>query len=238
MVEPAPLVPVPGLPGSDRSPTPVALVKPLLRGWLHAVTFPLAVTAGATLAVLAHSARATVALAVFTVCAGLLFGVSALYHRGTWSAPARAVLRRLDHANIFLLIAGTYTPLGLLLLHGRAEITLLSLVWGGALVGVLFRVLWLGAPRWMYVPVYLGIGWGAAWFIPGFLDRGGAAVVTLVVVGGLLYSVGAVVYGLRRPDVAPRVFGFHEVFHSLTVLGFASHVIAIGLALSAVGAFA
>jgi hemolysin III len=226
------------------SPAPVPVdtatvpVKPLLRGWLHAVTFPLAVTAGATLALLVHSTRATIALAVFTVCSALLFGVSAIYHRGSWSAPTKAVLRRLDHANIFLLIAGTYTPLGLLLLHGRDEIALLTLVWGGALLGVIFRIFWLGAPRWLYVPVYLGIGWGAAWFIPDFVPRGGVAVVTLVVVGGLLYSLGAVVYGLRKPDVAPRVFGFHEVFHSLTVLGFASHVVAIGLALSAVGAFA
>ena len=218
-------------PGREKVPED----KPLLRGWLHLVTFPLAVAAGTTLALLVDSTRATVALVVFTVCAALLFGISALYHRGTWSAWANAVLRRFDHSNIFLLIAGTYTPFALLLLTGRREVVLLSLVWVSALLGVAFRVCWLTAPRWLYVPIYLAMGWGAALFIPDFADRGGWAVVMLLLAGGLAYSAGAVVYGLKRPVLSTRVFGFHEVFHSLTVLGFATHVVAIALAAARTG---
>ncbi len=220
----------------DASPTAAAAAaKPLLRGWLHLATFPVAVLAGVTLAVLATTTSAAAGLAVFTVCAGLLFGVSALYHRGTWPARSTAVLRRFDHANIFLLIAGTYTPFALLLLRPPRQQVLLGLVWGSAAVGVAFRVFWLHAPRWLYVPVYLLMAWGAAFFIPDFADRGGTAVVVLLAAGGAAYTAGAVVYGLKRPVLSPRVFGFHEVFHSLTVLGFTAHVVAIGLAAARTG---
>src|ERR671914_636894 len=136
-------------------------VKPKLRGWLHAGTFPLAVAAGVVAVVLAPTTQAKVASAIFAVTAALLFGVSALYHRGKWSPKVAAVLRRLDHANIFLIIAGTYTPFTLLLLRDSQALILLSIVWVGALVGVAFRVLWLGAPRWLYVPVYVALGWAA-----------------------------------------------------------------------------
>ena len=209
--------------------TAVDLVKPRLRGWLHAVTFPLAVVAGTVLVVLSPTPRARATTAVFAVTAALLFGVSALYHRGTWSPRAHQLLKRFDHANIFLIIAGTYTPFAALLLDRGTSRTLLWLVWSGALAGVAFRVLWVGAPRWLYTPVYAALGWVAVFFVPDFLATGGVAVLVLLVLGGLLYTVGAVVYALRRPDPSPRWFGFHEVFHACTLVAFAAHYVAVSL---------
>jgi hemolysin III len=214
----------------------VAAVKPKLRGWLHAGTFPLAVAAGITLVVFAPTPTAKVTSAIFTLTAALLFGVSALYHRGRWSPRSHAVLRRLDHANIFLIIAGTYTPFTILLLDRRDAQILLTLVWLGALVGVAFRVLWVGAPRWLYVPVYIALGWAAAFWLPEFASRGGAAVFALIVAGGLLYSVGAVIYALKRPNPSPRWFGFHEVFHACTLAGFVAHHVGVWLAVFGAGA--
>jgi hemolysin III len=205
-------------------------VRPRLRGWLHAGTFPLSVAAGVVLVVLSPSTSARVSTAVFAVTASLLFGVSALYHRVRWSAGWHGVLKRVDHANIFLIIAGTYTPFSVLLLPEGAARTLLWVVWSGALAGIAFRVLWVGAPRWLYVPVYVALGWVAVVFLPDFLRGGGVAVFVLVVVGGLLYTVGGVVYGLRRPDPSPRWFGFHEVFHALTVAAFVVHYVGISIA--------
>ncbi len=204
--------------------------QPRLRGWLHAVTFPVALVAGILLVALAPSERARLSIALFTVTAGLLFGVSALYHRGHWSPRTHALLRRFDHSNIFLLIAGTYTPLAVTLLDRRAATTLLTLVWGGAVLGVAFRLAWIGAPRRLYVPVYVAMGCAALFWIPAFHRTGGTAVVVLIAAGGLCYVLGALVYGFRRPDPAPAWFGFHEIFHSATVLGFTAHVVAIGLA--------
>jgi hemolysin III len=208
----------------------VAAVKPRLRGWLHAGTFPLAVAAGIVLISLAPTTAGRVSAAVFTVTAALLFGTSAVYHRGTWSPRAQRLLKRLDHSNIFLIIAGTYTPFAAMLLPtGRARVLLL-IVWGGAVGGVLFRVLWVGAPRWLYTPVYVALGWVAVIYLPDFLRRGGVALLTLIVVGGLLYTVGAVVYGIKRPNPSPRWFGFHEIFHACTVAAFVVHYIAVSFA--------
>lgn len=206
-------------------------VKPKLRGWLHAGTFPLAVAVGVVLVILAPSTLAKVATAIFAVTAALLFGVSALYHRGKWSPKVAAVLRRLDHANIFLIIAGTYTPFTLLLLHGNQAKILLSIVWIGALIGVAFRVLWLGAPRWLYVPVYVALGWAAAFWLPDFWEQGKAAIFFSIIVGGLLYSAGAIVYATKKPNPSPRWFGFHEVFHAFTVAAFVTHVVGVSLTL-------
>jgi hemolysin III len=207
-----------------------AAVKPKLRGWLHAGTFPLSLIAGITLIVLAPPGRTRTAVSVFVVTAALLFGVSALYHRGDWSPRMLAVLKRFDHANIFLIIAGTYTPFTVLLLPSGPARTLLWIVWSGAVAGVAFRVLWVHAPRWLYVPVYIALGWVAVVYIPQFLHHGGVAVVTLVIVGGVLYTLGALVYGLKRPDPSPRWFGFHEVFHALTVAAFVVHSVGVWLA--------
>ncbi|WP_372516011.1 PAQR family membrane homeostasis protein TrhA [Streptantibioticus silvisoli] len=206
-----------------------AVVKPKLRGWLHAGMFPAALIAGVALTALADSPRARIACAVYTLSACLLFGVSALYHRGNWGPKAYAVLRRLDHANIFLIIAGTYTPLAILLLPHGTAVALLWFVWAGALAGIAFRVFWVGAPRWLYTPCYLALGWAAVFFLPDFMRTGGVAVLVCVAVGGLLYSAGGVIYGIKRPNPSPRYFGFHEVFHSLTLAAFAVHYVGISL---------
>ena len=208
----------------------VHAVKPHLRGWLHAGTFPLAVVAGIVLVVLADGTRATVATAVYATSAALLFGVSALYHRFHWSPRTEAVLKRLDHSNIFLIIAGTYTPFSLLLLDDSRGRTLLWLVWAGAVAGIAFRVLWVGAPRWLYTPVYIALGWVAVFYLPDILRTGGVAVVTLLAVGGALYSIGGLVYAAKRPNPSPRWFGFHEVFHALTLAAFAVQYIAVSIA--------
>jgi len=136
------------------------------------------------------------------------------------------VLKRIDHANIFLLIAGSYTPITVLALPPEKAVLLLSLVWGGAILGIAFRVFWINAPRWLYVPLYLALGWGALMFIVDFFQAD-ALMMTLIMVGGLCYSVGAVVYGLKKPNPVPGVFGFHEIFHSLTVVAFLCHWVAI-----------
>jgi hemolysin III len=216
--------------GRERLREGVELLKPHLRGWLHAVTFPLAVAAGLVLFALSPTDETRVGSAVFAVSAMLLFGCSALFHRGRWSPRTYDVLRRLDHANIFLLIAGTYTPFAVLLLDGTSQQLLLWLVWASALAGIAFRVLWLGAPRWMYVPVYVAMGWAAVFWLGDFARTAGAAVLTLIIVGGLLYSAGGLIYGLRRPNPLPRWFGFHEVFHSLTIIAFVTHYVGVSIA--------
>lgn len=203
--------------------------KPKLRGWFHAGTFPLAVAAGIVLICLAPTVSTKVACAVFAVSSWLLFGVSGVYHRGTWGPKWKAVLRRLDHTNIFLIIAGTYTPLSIVLLpRGSAEV-LLTLVWAGALLGIGMRVFWLSAPRWVYVPCYLALGWAAVFYLNDFLHAGGWGVVGPIIAGGLLYSAGAVIYALKRPDPFPRWFGFHEIFHVFTIAAFVCHYIAISI---------
>ena len=205
-------------------------IKPRLRGWIHAGMFPLALVAGIVLVVLAPTVPGKISAAVFGLSACLLFGVSAVYHRGNWSPRTDAVLRRLDHTNIFLIIAGTYTPLAVLLLPPGQGTVLLALVWGGALLGLLARVFWLNAPRWVYVPVYLALGWVAVAYMGQFWSTGGPAVVWLILGGGLAYTVGAIVYGTKKPNPSPAWFGFHEIFHVLTVVGFVCHLIAIYLA--------
>jgi hemolysin III len=197
-------------------------IKPTWRGWLHAGTFPVAVAAGIVLIALAQGAPAKWASAVFMATSMLLFGASAVYHRFNWGPKAKAVLKRIDHANIFLLIAGTYTPIAVLALPPGKGILLLSLVWTGALIGILFRVFWIGAPRWLYVALYLVLGWAAVMYIVD-LFQANAAMMTLVIVGGVLYTLGAVVYAMKRPNPWPGHFGFHEIFHVCTVLAFLCH---------------
>jgi hemolysin III len=205
-------------------------VKPKLRGWLHAGMSPVAFVAGLILIVLSSSLEARVSAAVFTLTAVLLFATSAIYHRGTWSPRVAGVLKRFDHSNIFLVIAGSYTPFALLLPDPQGR-TMLIIVWSGATLGVLFRVIWVGAPRWLYVPIYVALGCVAVFYIRPLAIYGGAAILTLVIVGGVLYSLGALVYGIKRPNPSPRWFGFHEVFHTLTILAFTTHYIAASMAL-------
>lgn len=197
-------------------------VKPRWRGWIHAGTFPIAVAGGIVLISLAHGATAKWASAVFMLTSMLLFGVSALYHRINWQPQTKQLFRRLDHSNIFLLIAGTYTPIALLALPPQQGLLLLALVWAGAVLGIGFRMFWIGAPRWLYVALYLLLGWAAVMYL-GDIARANLAAMVLVAVGGLLYTLGSVAYATKRPNPAPGIFGFHEIFHALTALAFACH---------------
>jgi hemolysin III len=196
--------------------------KPSWRGWIHLGTLPLALAAGIVLIVLAQGVAASVSSAIFVTTSVLMFGVSGTYHRFNWSPKNKVLLKRLDHANIFLLIAGTYTPIAVLALPNEKALRLLMVIWVGTLLGIGFRVLWIGAPRWLYVMLYLGLGWGAVMYM-GDLFRANVAMMVLVIAGGLAYSLGAIVYATKRPNPAPATFGFHEIFHALTVVAFMCH---------------
>ncbi|MFP5283195.1 MAG: PAQR family membrane homeostasis protein TrhA [Actinomycetes bacterium] len=209
----------------------VAAVKPRLRGWLHAAITPLAGAAGIVLITLATTAAGRIGGAVFLAASLLLFGTSALYHRGTWGARTDGVLRRLDHANIYIFIAATYTPLALQLLTGRSQTVLLVLVWAAALGGLLFRLLWLGAPRWLYTVLYIAMGWAAVGWLRAFYQAGGVAAFTLIGVGGLLYTAGGIAYAIKKPNPWPGTFGYHEVFHAMTIVAAICHYIAVYFAM-------
>jgi hemolysin III len=205
-------------------------VKPHLRGWLHAGTVPLTLAAGIVLVVLSPTATTRAGSAIFAASALALFTASATMHRGRWSPRTGLWLRRLDHSSIFLLIAGSYTPFTLLLLDGAQRTTLLAVAWGGAVLGILFRLFWTGAPRWLYTPIYIALGWAAVFYLPAFFASASTAVITCMVVGGALYTVGGLVYGFRWPDPSPRWFGFHEVFHTLTIAAFVAHYVGVSIA--------
>ncbi|HEX8862039.1 MAG TPA: hemolysin III family protein [Actinomycetes bacterium] len=217
-----------GVPGPAAA-GPEVRVKPRLRGVFHEYAFIVSLGSGALLVLLAATTRASVAVAVYAASVSALFGVSALYHRVTWTGPARRRMRRLDHAMIFLLIAGTYTPVGLLVLKGTLASVVLAVVWGGALAGIVIELAWAGAPRWLGGVVYLALGWVAVVAMPQLFARLGVAGGLLIVAGGLVYSAGAAVYARRRPDPAPAIFGYHEVFHLLVIVGVAAHFLAISL---------
>ncbi|HET7400031.1 MAG TPA: hemolysin III family protein [Intrasporangium sp.] len=206
-----------------------AAVKPRLRGWLHLGMFPLAAIGGLVLVLLSDPGAVRTASIVFTVTASLLFGVSAIYHRGTWGPRMHALLKRFDHSNIYLIIAGTYTPFAVTLLPGDQARTLLTVIWGGAIAGVLFRIFWVSAPRWLYVALYIALGWAAVFYVVPFWRAGGAAIGALLALGGLLYTAGGVIYGAKRPNPSPRWFGFHEVFHAFTLAAFVAHYVAVSL---------
>lgn len=202
---------------------------PLLRGWLHLGTAPVALLAGAALVILAPTLQARFTIAIFTLSAVALFSISATYHTINWTPNVKRILRRLDHANIFLIIAGTYTPLTVIWLETQTAQILLSLVWGGSILGLLFRVFWLTAPRWLYVPIYIALGWAALLYLPDFYDSAGAVIVGLILAGGILYSAGAVIYAIKKPNLSVRYFGFHELFHSFTIAAFFCHYAAIAI---------
>lgn len=206
-----------------------ATLKPRLRGVLHEIAFAVSLVTGTVLVCLAQGARERVAVSVYAASVALLFGTSAAYHRGSWGPRGHAVMRRLDHSMIFVLIAGTYTPFALLLLEGAMRWTILGVVWGGALLGVVLRNAISSPPRWLFVGLYLALGWVALAVIPSILRAGGVGVLVALLVGGALYSAGAVVYALKRPDPSPRWFGFHEVFHAFTLAAFAAHYVAVSL---------
>ena len=215
----------------------IAEIKPKLRGWFHAASTPLIIAAGTVLITLSPTASTRVGSSLYVASALLLFGTSAVYHRGRWSPRVWAFLNRLDHSNIYLFIAGSYTPFAITLLHGSARIWMLAIVWAGALIGVALQMLWPSAPRWLSAPVYIALGWAAVFFIPAFFHGAvalglgiGIAIFVLIVVGGALYTVGGLVYGFKWPDPAPRVFGFHEVFHGFTVVAFITQYVGVSMA--------
>ena len=204
-------------------------IRPRLRGWLHAATAPLAFVSFLVLMVVADQRVVRIGVAVFMVSALALFTCSAIYHTRTWPEEMRLLWKRIDHANIFLLIAGSYTPFCLLVLDTRDSLVLLSLVWVGALAGIAFRVFWVEAPRWLYVPLYVVLGGTATLYWGEFKAGAPATVLRLIVLGGVLYALGAVVYGFKRPNPWPAWFGFHEVFHALTILAFATTYVGLSL---------
>lgn len=203
--------------------------KPRLRGWIHAAMAPLALAAGIVLIVFAQGTALTWATVVYAITGLLLFSVSATYHLVQWDPKIALVLKRLDHTNIMLVIAGTYTPLAVALLPPEKSTLLLVLVWAGALGGVAFRLIWTHAPRWLYTPVYILLGLAALLYIGDFFAVAPTAAV-LVCVGGACYIIGAVFYAMKRPNIHREWFGFHELFHAFTVGGFVCHYIAIMVA--------
>lgn len=202
--------------------------KPTWRGWLHTVMAPLVLVGGVLVLVLAVGVGAKVTVAIYTLTGVMLFGTSALYHRIDWQPRTKKLLKRLDHSNIMLVIAGSYTPLSWLMLPRATAVLLLWLIWTGAVFGVLFRVLWVGAPRWLYVPLYVLLGVTALFFLPQFWEAGPLPTL-LICAGGVFYIAGAVIYGIKKPNFSARHFAFHELFHALTVAGFATHFAAVVL---------
>jgi len=198
-------------------------LRPRLRGVLHQYAFFVALAAALPLVLTARSGRAALAATVYGGSLAALFGVSALYHRVTWGARARRWMGRLDHAMIGLLIAGTFTPFGLLVLADTPAGKLLSVVWVGALAGILLHVVWIDAPKWLSALVYVAVGWSGILAFPDLVDRLGWTATGLMALGGALYSAGAAVYALRRPNPAPDVFGYHEVFHALVIAAAFTH---------------
>jgi hemolysin III len=187
---------------------------------------------GAVLVAVTSGGRERLAAAAFAGCLVLTFGVSALYHRVTWRPAARRVLRRLDHASIYLLIAGTYTPYGLLVLSGAWQFSILVVVWIGAALAIVQRLFWLDAPRWVPVGAGIFLGWVGVVALPQIIEAAGVSGTLLVAAGGVFYTIGAIVYALQRPNFAPNVFGFHELFHVLTVLAASCQFAAVALLLA------
>lgn len=204
--------------------------RPRLRGVVHQCAFTAAFAAGVVLVALAEAGRAQVAAWLYASTLVLMLGASALYHRARWTSPfVRAWLRRLDHSAIFLFIAGTYTPFALLALHGTLGSILLGVVWAGAITGLLLKLVWVDAPAWLATLAYVGLGWVGVVVLPELFSSVSVGVFVLVLVGGGLYTLGALTYVLRRPDPAPAVFGYHEVFHVLVTAAATVQYVAVSL---------
>lgn len=211
--------------------TAVAPPKPRLRGWLHLCTTPVALVGGLVLTAKGTTYANRLAIAVFIATACMMFGTSAMYHLGVWPSRAIAVLRRLDLANIALIIAGTYTPIAIAILPNDETVPLLWIVWVAATViivsTVVGAVIKVRAPRWLYTGMYIALGWAALFWLPDLLYYGGVVNFFLIVLSGVLYTAGGVVYALKRPALFPTVFGFHELFHACTVAAFLCSVIVV-----------
>lgn len=214
-------------PGTPGPPPTSAEGRPLLRGWIHLVAVVVAVIAAPFVVARAPTAGAAFVVAVYMTSIIALFGVSAAFHRVRWSPAARRRMRRADHATIFIAIAGTNTAIAGLALRGWAQILILSLVWGGAIVGITVRQLWLDAPKWAVAVPYVVVGWCAMVVLPQLLHALGGAGFGLLAAGGGFYTVGAIIYSLRKPNPVPGVFGYHEVFHACTVVGATLHFVVV-----------
>ena len=203
-----------------------APAKPKARGLIHLIMSPVSLVAGLDLITTADRLQGRITLGIFTLTAVTLFTCSALYHRVKWQEKYRALWRRIDHANIPILIAGTYTPFSIYLLSHQSAVILLSAVWGGAVLTALIRIFWLNAPRFVYVPLYIALGWAAVFFLPAFWHKGGVAVFLLILLGGIFYTAGGIIYATKRPTLSIKWFGFHELFHAFTAAAFVCHFIA------------
>jgi hemolysin III len=206
--------------------TPQPLLKPRLRGVFHELGFYAALAVGVVVVLTADPGRARTAGVIFASCVAVCFGASAFYHRPTWRPRARAWLARLDHAGIYLLIAGSYAPFGLIVLSKGWAIPVLAIVWGGALVAILLKLFWVQAPKWLSVVIGLTLGWVGAVAFPQLLKLS-PVPIALVAASGVLFTLGAVVYARRRPDPRPQLFGYHELFHLLTVAAVACEYVAV-----------
>lgn len=203
---------------------------PKLRGWFHLAATPVVIIASLVLFILSGEPF-KFAVALYSLTAIMLFSVSAIYHRVPWIPRKKKIWRRWDHANINLLIAGSYTPFAVALLEPRDRNILLSVIWIGALSGVAIRVFWVGAPRWLYVANYLVLGWVAVIYTPQVYKEGGLWVIIPILVGGLLYSIGAIFYALKLPGRNAKYFGFHELFHIFVLAAWISQYLAVSFAI-------
>jgi hemolysin III len=203
--------------------------RPRFRGVLHQYAFFASVAFGALLVIGANGGTARLSALVFAASVAAMLGISALYHRVVWPPASRRWMRRLDHAAIFLLIAGTYTPFGLVALDGGWRITILAIAWSGALAAIVLKVAWIDAPRWVAALVAVCLGWVGIVAVPEIHGSVGLTPLMLLAAGGLLYSAGAIIYALRRPDPAPSIFGYHELFHALVVAAAACQYVAVAL---------
>ncbi|MFJ3035612.1 hemolysin III [Curtobacterium sp. 314Chir4.1] len=217
---------LPHVPFTEEAASTAPEPRPAWRGWIHLGAFPFAIAMGIVLIALSGSPAAKVGSAVFMATSLAMFGVSATYHRFPWGPTVKAVLKRIDHTNILLLIAGTYTPVAICALPHTLMVVVLWVMWSGAALGIAFRVLWIGAPRWLYVPIYLVLGCAALGLLPQFFAAS-VPMTVLILSGGVAYILGALVYGFKRPNPSPTVFGFHEVFHALTVVAFGAQWVGV-----------
>lgn len=206
-----------------------------MRGTLHQAAFMVALVVGSLFIAYADGGRRRVAASVFAGSVVAMLGASALYHRVTWSPRMRPWMRRIDHAGIYLLIAGSYTPVGLLSLHGTLQHVTLAIVWAGAAVAIVLKFVWVDAPKWLAAVTGIALGWAGVAALPQVAHTAGITPVVLLAVGGLAYTAGAIVYATRRPDPVPHVFGYHEVFHALTLVAVACQYVAIAFFIVKVG---
>jgi hemolysin III len=214
---------------TDVSPTEPTLAKPLLRGVLHQAAFVLALAVAPFVIHAADGTRARVSVGVFAASVAACFGASALYHRVTWTPRVRPWMRRIDHAGVYLLIAGTYTPVALIALDGAWRPAILATVWTGAAAAIVLKFVWVDAPKWLAAAIGIALGWVAVIALPQLASHVAPAAVVLLVIGGLTYTAGAIVYARRRPDPVPAVFGYHELFHALTIVAVSCQYTAIAL---------